>query len=117
MAYMTQEMKKELSPAIKAVLKKNNLKGSVSVRHHSTLVVTISSGAFDFENQLDDGQYWNRDSKVPNAAYKAIVSELKEVMNVGNHDNSDIMTDYFDVGFYTDVQVGKWNKPYVYTGA
>jgi hypothetical protein len=116
MAYMTQEMKKDLSPAIKAVLKNNNLKGSISVRNHSTLIVTIKSGKFDFENEMVNGQVWNRDSNVPNAAYKAIINEIKDAMNVGNYDNSDIMTDYFDVGFYTDVRVGAWDKPYVYTG-
>jgi hypothetical protein len=31
---------------------------------------------------------------------------------VKNHDNSDIMTDYFDVGWYVNIYVGKWNKPY-----
>ena len=30
-----------------------------------------------------------------------------------NHDNSDIQTDYFDVGWYVDVNAGIWNKPYV----
>jgi hypothetical protein len=34
-------------------------------------------------------------------------------MNMGNHDNSDIMTDYFDVGWYVDVNIGLWNKPYI----
>jgi hypothetical protein len=34
-------------------------------------------------------------------------------LNTGNHDNSDSQTDYFDVGWYVDVKVGKWNKPYI----
>jgi hypothetical protein len=33
-------------------------------------------------------------------------------MNVGNHDRSDIQSDYFDVGWYVDVNVGAWNQPY-----
>ena len=45
MAYVSQEMKKQLAPAIKAVLKKHNMKGSIAVRHHSTLVVNIKEGA------------------------------------------------------------------------
>jgi hypothetical protein len=32
--------------------------------------------------------------------------------SVSNHDNSDIMTDYFDVGWYLNINVGGWNKPY-----
>ena len=33
-----------------------------------------------------------------------------------NYDNSDIQTDYFDIGWYVDINVGKWDKPFVYTG-
>jgi hypothetical protein len=36
-------------------------------------------------------------------------------MVVGNHDRSDSMTDYFDVGWYISINVGKWNKPYEMT--
>ena len=44
MAYMSQQQKAALSPAIKAVLKKYNMKGTIAVRHRSTLVVNIKSG-------------------------------------------------------------------------
>ena len=33
-------------------------------------------------------------------------------MNDGNHDNSEIQYDYFDVGWYIDVNIGRWNQPY-----
>jgi hypothetical protein len=33
-------------------------------------------------------------------------------MMVGNHDKSDVMTDYFNVGWYIDINIGKWDKPY-----
>ena len=48
MAYMSQEHKKKLSPAIKAVLKKYGVKGSIGVRHNSSLVVNIKEGVLDF---------------------------------------------------------------------
>jgi hypothetical protein len=41
-------MKAKLAPAIKDLLKKYGLKGSLSVRHHSSLVLTISQGKIDF---------------------------------------------------------------------
>ena len=34
MAYVSQEKKKQLAPAIKAVLKKYGMKGSIAVRHN-----------------------------------------------------------------------------------
>ena len=64
MAYVSQEDKKKLAPAIKAVLKKYNMKGSIAVRHHSTLVVNLKAGAIDFgEYSHGDGYiqvnpYW-----------------------------------------------------------
>jgi hypothetical protein len=33
------------------------------------------------------------------------------------YDNTDIMTDYFDVSHYIDISIGKWDKPYAFTGA
>jgi len=29
------------------------------------------------------------------------------------YDNSDAQTDYFDTAYYVDVNVGKWDKPYI----
>ena len=33
------------------------------------------------------------------------------------YDNSDAMIDYFDTAFYTNISIGKWNKPYEFKGA
>ena len=33
------------------------------------------------------------------------------------YDNSDAMVDYFDTAYYTHLNIGKWNKPYEFTGA
>jgi hypothetical protein len=137
MAYVSQERKQQLAPAIKAVLKKYGVKGTLSVRNHSTLILNIKSGKIDFiENfiqtdanvmhgrkmsqdqidyirknrSLDVNPYWYKEHFSGKA--KAFLSELLPIMNKGNHDNSDIQTDYFDVGWYVDVNIGKWNKPY-----
>ena len=138
MAYMSQERKQSLAPAIKAVLKKYGIKGSLAVRNHSTLVLNIKSGKIDFiENfiqteanvphgkkmgqdqieylrknkSLDVNPYWYKEHF--NGKALSFLKELFPLMNKGNHDNSDIQTDYFDVGWYVDVNIGKWNKPYV----
>lgn len=138
MAYMSQEMKKELAPAIKAVLKKYNVKGSISVDNYSSLVVTLKEGALDFIGDANEynkeyadrrGErfYEVKDHYQVNTYYAAerainkkiglFFKELIAAMNgkgtkIANHDNSDIMTDYFDVGWYVNVNVGKWDKPY-----
>ena len=47
MAFISQEDKKELLPGIKKVLKTFNMKGTVSINNHSTLIVTLSQGDLD----------------------------------------------------------------------
>jgi hypothetical protein len=140
MAYFNQQMKAEKAPKIKAIFKKYGVKGSISVSNHSTLIVTISSGSIDFignfncvagrtaewkwkhsgrdfrpvtDGNIQVNHYW-MDEHFDGIAL-ACLEELNSVMNEGNYDNSDVQTDYFDVGFYTDINIGKWNKPYVYT--
>ena len=51
---------------------------------------------------------------------KSFYEEIVDAMNgryedapTSNYDNSDYYTDYFDVGWYIDINVGKWNKPYI----
>ena len=53
MAYVSQEDKKELAVGIKRVLKKYNIKGTIGVHNHSTIVVKLRSGDLDIL-----GNYW-----------------------------------------------------------
>ena len=124
MAYMSQENKKSLAPAIKAILAKHGLKGSLGVRNYSTLVLTLKSGSLDFaadylgQRSTTDGRFAARvnhyyiDTGWTGKAREAL-TELAQAMMFGNHDRSDSMTDYFDVGWYIDLSIGEWNKPYV----
>ena len=144
MAYVSQEMKKDLAPQIKAVLKKYGLKGSIGVRHHSSLVVNIKSGILDLvgasnrhrikeakrrgnepyidnyiqvnENYVSDWMKAIGESKIAKF-YDELVAAMKGVgsQSVEWYNNSDIMTDYFDRAYYIDINVGQWNKPYEVT--
>ena len=58
MAYVSQQDKAKLAPQIKKVLNKYGMKGSISIRHHSSLVVTLQSGAIDF------GEYTHGDGYI-----------------------------------------------------
>lgn len=133
MAYVSQELKAKLAPTIKAICKKYGVKASLAVRNHSTLCLNIKSGKVDFVesfNRLGEEELrpsYNQFRPVTNGCidvnpyhYKShfdgkalkFLSEVIPAMNTGNHDNSDIQTDYFDIGWYIDVNIGKWNKPY-----
>ena len=121
MAYMSQEKKATIAPQVKAILKKYNVKASLAVRNHSTLVLNVKQGPIDFVKDFGNPEdaakfgiqvnpYWYHEHFVGES--KQFLTEVITAMNVGNHDRSDIQSDYFDVGWYVDVNIGKWNKPY-----
>jgi hypothetical protein len=129
MAYIDQTKKSEIAPTIKAILKRYGMKGTLSIRNHSVLCLTITSGKLNpFDNFNKLASKSGRGDVTRNCEMSVnpyhfqnqfdgeVLNFLKEifaVMNNGNHDRSDIQTDYFDVGWYVDVDFGKWNKPYV----
>lgn len=120
MAYVSKEDKSRLAPAIKAAFKKHDLKGSISVRHLSTLVVKIKSGSIDFEADcVRDKNLWdniNVYSFKRHFTGKALaaLTDIKNAMSDGNFDDSDIMTDYFNCGWYEDIRLGMdYDKPYI----
>lgn len=111
MAYMSQEKKSAIAPAVKAILTQYGLKGTLSVHHHSTLILTIKSGKIDFNGAQDINTYHIESHHTGKA--KEVLLKLKAAMSVGNHDRSDISTDYFDVGWYITIRIGRWDVPYV----
>ena len=117
---MNQDKKKALAPAIKAVLKKFNMKGTIAVRHYSTLVVNIKEGPL-FAKLPSDRAYCQLSAGIPSDSFEGeeakFLEELGDAMNNGNHDRSDFQTDYFDVGWYSSINVGSWNKPFICTKA
>ena len=128
MAYFTQEMKKARTPAIKKICNEYGVKVTFGVKHHSTFVINISSGDIDFFGDMVDrgdkqqvasrqymqvNPYWFREHFEGKS--KEFLQKVFSEANKGNHNNSDIQTDYFDVGYYVDLNIGKWDKPYVCT--
>ena len=116
MAYVSQDKKRELAPGIKAVLAKYGMKGSISVHHHSSLVVTLREGAIDFgEDYIQVNVYWIDDHYTGTA--RDFLTELLAAMKGPDwFCDDDSMTDYFHRSHYTDINVGRWNRPYVFTG-
>jgi hypothetical protein len=130
MAFVSQELKSKLAPKIKAICKKYKVKASLAVNNHSTLVLNVQSSPIDFisnynetvstrpeynrfspaERSIQVNPYWYQDHFSGKA--KAFLSEVLPAMNDGNFDKSDIQSDYFHVGWYVSVNIGKWNKPY-----
>ena len=135
MAYMNAQRKALLAPTIHAVLKKHGLKGTLAVRTHSALVLTLQSGPIDFigdyNARLAERNRRGSYKGAPAAGHLRVNShwyhecfsgpalgfldEVIQAMNTGNHNRSDIQTDYFDVGWYIDVSIGREGRPYTIT--
>lgn len=132
MAYMSQERKATILPVVKEILKRYGVKGTLSVDSHRTLVLNIREGSIDFIGnfnatcgsdlyQIDRGFVPAKDhvsvnvyhySKHFGGVAKRFLDEVYAAMMVGNYNNSDIQSDYFDIGWYVDINIGRWNKPY-----
>jgi len=134
MAYMSQEKKTKISALLKPILAKHKVKGSLSVRNHSTICLTVKAGAIDFIGnsnkvcgndfyQVQRGfkpnttgydqvnPYWFQDHYDGDA--KAFLTEAFAALKGADwFDKSDAMTDYFHTAYYVDVNIGKWNTPY-----
>lgn len=112
MAFFNQEKKSKIAPAIKSLLKEYGLKGSLSVENHSTVVLTIKEGFVDFGDAKGRiNEYWISQN-FQGVAQEFLLKAL-DILNTDNFDKSDVMSDYFHVGHYVNISIGKWNKPYV----
>jgi len=133
MAYISQEKKAKIAPKVKAICAKYGVKATLAIHHHSTLMLNIKSGTIDFignSNEVCSNDHYqvSRGFRTNTSGYDRInpyhfkshysgkalkfLTEVYAAMMEGNHDNSDIQTDYFDVGWYVEVNIGKWNKAY-----
>ena len=141
MAYISQQDKKELLPGIKKVLKTYNMKGTVSIRHHSTLIVTLTEGELDLikvENEIRKERHSRNpylDLYLVDSTFNQSYHHLNKFVEIGEHlvhdfyqnmfkamkgnkwfDKSDIMTDYHHIAYYCYIDVGRnKDKPYICT--
>jgi hypothetical protein len=137
MAYMNQERKAKIATALKPVLKKYGVKGTLRVRNHMAICLTLKSGPIDFiancnevcgrsqyqrnggfraitEGYTDANPYWFQDHF--DGVAKEFLTEAFDALKAADYyDRSDAMTDYFDTAYYYDLQIGRWDKPYVVT--
>lgn len=134
MAYVSKEMKAEIAPTVKALLKKYGLKGSLSVRNHMTLVLKITSGRMDLignynetcasipravalapfrpiEKHLSVNPYWCQEH-FSGAARDFVMSAVAALKGPKYFDHSDAHTDYFHCSHYINIDIGRWDKPY-----
>lgn len=125
MAYMNQEKKAVIAAKLKPVLKKYDVKGSLRVRNHTSIELTVKSGKIDFFEDYGDREdarkfgiqvnpYWYHDHFTGTS--KEFLKEAFAALYGANYyDNSDAQTDYFDTAYYVSLNIGKWDKPFTLT--
>lgn len=57
--------------------------------------------------------FWNNGVFLTEAGHN-LFKVVMDIVNYYNYDESDIQSDYFSVNFYTNLGIGKWDKPYIY---
>jgi hypothetical protein len=130
---MNQAKKKKIAAALKIALKGAGVKYTLGVHHHSSIVMNIQSAPVDLvQNHLDTisplpqyrsyhaahspqkfmqvNTYWYREHF--SGVALDLMTRICTALNEGNHDRSDIQSDYFDVGWYVHINIGRWDKPF-----
>jgi hypothetical protein len=137
MAYMNQERKAKIAQALKPVLAKYGVKGTLSVRNHLAICLTLKSGPIDFiansnrvcgndfyqvargfkpnDTGYDQVNPYHFQNHYDGVAKEFLTEALKALKAADYYDRSDAMTDYFDTAYYYDLNIGRWDKPYVVT--
>lgn len=131
MAYISQEEKAQIVAQLKRVIPRS-WKWTTSVQNHSTLCLNITSAPVNLieeytsrkcsdevrdacrsQMHMQCNPYWWREHF--EGELLGTFAAIMAAMNDGNHDRSDLQTDYHDVGWYVQINFGKWNKPFTVT--
>src|SRR5574340_1837597 len=134
MAYIGQDKKKAIAANLRKIIPQT-WKWSLRVDHYSTLGLTIQSAPVDLigewlritnERRRSHGDApFERPANVHVNHYyigeqfddsREVMGKILDAMNDGNHDRSDSQSDYFDVGWYVSISLGRWDRPFVFTG-
>jgi hypothetical protein len=137
MAYMNQARKQKIATALKPILAKYGMKGTLRTRQHA-ITLTLRSGPIDFigdlkiertmgyttvglnkdemrkHYELNVNQYWI-DEHYTGVSLE-FLKQVNDAMQAADYyDRSDAQIDYFDTAYYYDIHVGAWDKPYTLT--
>ena len=123
MAHITVEKVKLIRNSLKT--KFPNIKFSVRRDDYIAVNIALISGDINFyDGSLDD----EKDNYVFNGylcineyhlelygKHQLLLSQILEIAkSCGWYDKSDSQIDYFDIAYYIDISIGKWDKKYKY---
>lgn len=123
MAYISTDEVKEIRTQLKEVLKSKGITGTVKREHYCKVVLSIKSNGklinefadpkfttynlnvnFDSFSQEEKNKWFKCQER--KREIEAELRQLTEAMFLPTYrDNTDIMTDYFNVSYYTDIKI------------
>jgi len=114
MAYMSKEHAKEIRNNLKKEFP--NFKFSVRNRHYSSISVSLLKSPLDFSTDLEKNKPFDyiqvNHYHLEWYSHSDILKRIKDIINAKNYDNSEPQFDHFDVGYYVDMNIGDYEKPY-----
>lgn len=115
MAYVNTETKTKIHAALKPIFKKYGIKATLARNsYQSTLVVNIVSGDIDFKTTYQQVNVYHVASHYEGKAKQFLNDVLQTIKLSGEwYDESDSQRDYFNTAFYIDINIGKYDKPYI----
>jgi len=120
---MNQDKKAVITAAIKPILKRFNVKATLSVDNNSTICLNVKSSKMDFIGDYlykEDGlnycsinPYWYKDHFKDDVIIGFLTQAIEALKSAEWYDRSDLMSDYFCTAYYYEVNIGNWDKPYI----
>lgn len=128
MAYINQDGKAKIAQALKPILAKYKVKGTLSInKHKSTITLKIKSSPIDFIGNYNAIQakrvanpvlatkcmsvnpYWLHEQY--DGIALQFLTEAVAALKANNwFDKSDIY--YFHTAYYFGIEIGQWDQPY-----
>jgi len=123
MAYISTAAVKVIRADLKAAFPDWKFSVRKDVNSHSSITVSILKSDLDFQwssGYANTEQYMSINHYHPQVTFSGnsltLIKEVIGTINKENWDRSDIQTDYFDVGFYVNVEMGRYGRPYINAG-
>lgn len=122
--WIAKEIRKDLKEAfwknfVFSVTCKNNSIDVIIMKWNIEFYTDEYKKAYEIAQKNNGWENWEavremeREKKMYTFKWASILKEVKEIRDLYNHNNSDLMTDYFDVNYYWDVSIGKWDCKYI----
>ena len=116
MAYISVERVKEIRNTIKKEFP--DFKFSIRFKyHHSGLSVSIIQGPVDFGKSYEQVNHDYIDKHyADNEPARKVLKRIYDIISPGCYDRNagDMGADYSDMTFFIDIEIGQWDKPYIF---